>query len=101
MKHIKAGEAWLKAMALCVPASTLAGLSGLGISGPELFTNMPTLVDQQLGGIIMKIIQEIIYVGVLGNIFIKWYKEEQDNAEEITAEGIIGTSKINVVQIIS
>ena len=32
---------------------------GLGISGPELFTNMPTLVDQQLGGIIMKVVQEI------------------------------------------
>ena len=37
------GEAWLQAMALCVPASTLSGLAGLGISGPELFTNMSTL----------------------------------------------------------
>ena len=30
-------DVWLKAMELCVPASTLAGLS---LSGPELFSNM-------------------------------------------------------------
>lgn len=85
----QSGEAWLKAMALCVPAGTLAGLSGLGISGPELFTNMATLTDQQLGGILMKVIQEVIYVFVLGSIFIKWYKEEQDNAEEITQKALL------------
>nr|WP_203246109.1 cytochrome c oxidase assembly factor CtaG [Sporosarcina beigongshangi] len=84
----QSGESWLKAMALCVPAGTLAGLSGLGMSGPEMFTNMATLTDQQLGGILMKVIQEIIYVVVLGSIFIKWYKEEQDNAEEITKKAL-------------
>lgn len=76
-------------MALCVPAGTLAGLSGLGISGPELFTNMETLTDQQLGGILMKVIQEIVYVFVIGSVFIKWYKEEQDNAEEITKKALV------------
>ena len=85
----QSGEAWLKAMALCVPAGTLAGFTGLGISGPELFTNMPTMNDQQLGGILMKVIQEIIYVVVLGRVFIKWYKEEQDNAEEITQNALL------------
>lgn len=80
------GEAWLQAMALCVPAGTLSGLS---ISGPELFTNMPTLYDQQLGGIIMKIIQELIYVVVIGMIFIKWYREEQMNADEITKKDLL------------
>lgn len=78
------GEAWLKAMALCVPQGTLNGLSGLSISGPELFSNMPTLYDQQLGGIIMKVIQELIYVVVIAKIFIKWYREEQENADLIT-----------------
>lgn len=85
----QSGEAWLKAMALCVPAGTLTGLTGLGISGPELFTNMATLTDQQLGGILMKVIQEIIYVFVIGSVFIKWYKEEQDNAEEITKKALL------------
>ncbi len=75
------GESWLKAMELCVPASTL---SGLGLSGPELFTNMPAIEDQQLGGVLMKIIQEIIYGVILAMVFFQWYKSEQDNADEIT-----------------
>ncbi|GEN82144.1 cytochrome c oxidase assembly factor CtaG [Sporosarcina luteola] len=80
------GEAWLKAMALCVPAGTLSGLS---ISGPELFTNMPTIQDQQLGGIVMKVIQELIYVVVIGKIFIAWYRDEQLNADEITKNALL------------
>ena len=83
------GEAWLKAMALCVPAGTLSGLSGLSISGPELFSNMPTLYDQQLGGILMKVMQEIIYVFVIGKVFLRWYKEEQLNADEITQKDLL------------
>lgn len=75
------GEAWLKAMELCVPSSTLANLS---LSGPELFTNMPALEDQQLGGVVMKIIQEVIYGVILAMVFFQWYQSEQDNAEDIT-----------------
>ncbi|WP_318616065.1 cytochrome c oxidase assembly factor CtaG [Sporosarcina sp. YIM B06819] len=92
----QSGEAWLKAMALCVPAGTLAGLSGLGISGPEMFTNMSTLADQQLGGILMKVIQEIIYVGVLGKIFIKWYRDEQENADEITQNALLERQRLTM-----
>ncbi|ARJ39931.1 cytochrome c oxidase assembly factor CtaG [Sporosarcina sp. P21c] len=83
------GEAWLQAMALCVPSGTLAGLSGLGISGPELFTNMPTLYDQQLGGILMKVIQEIVYVVIIGRIFLSWSQYEKDNADEITRQDLL------------
>lgn len=78
-------DAWLKAMELCVPSSTLAGLS---LSGPELFSNMPPFEDQQLGGIIMKIIQEIIYGVVLFSIFFKWYRSEQENADKITEKAL-------------
>lgn len=83
------GEAWLKAMALCVPASTLSGFSGLGITGPEFFTDMPALYDQQLGGILMKVAQEVIYVVVIGKIFITWYRDEQMNADEITKNDLM------------
>ncbi|WP_019416071.1 cytochrome c oxidase assembly factor CtaG [Paenisporosarcina sp. TG20] len=79
------GEAWLKAMELCVPASTLANLS---LSGPELFTNMPVLEDQQLGGVVMKIIQEVIYGVILAMVFFQWYQSEQDNAEDITNKAL-------------
>lgn len=87
------GEAWLKAMALCVPAGTLSGLT---ISGPELFTSMPTLYDQQLGGIIMKVIQELLYVFIIGKIFITWYRDEQENADEITRQDLINRKKLSV-----
>lgn len=74
-------SAWLKAMELCVPASTL---SGLNLSSPELFSNMPVLEDQRLGGIIMKIVQEIVYGVILGQVFFEWFRKEQEQAAEIT-----------------
>ena len=80
------GEAWLKAMELCVPSSKLAGLTLS--SGPELFTNMPPIEDQQLGGVLMKIIQEVIYGVILAMIFFRWYKSEQENADEITQKAL-------------
>ncbi|MGB3260427.1 cytochrome c oxidase assembly factor CtaG [Paenisporosarcina sp.] len=80
------GDAWLKAMELCVPSSTLSGLT---LSGPELFSNMPIMEDQQLGGIIMKIIQEIIYGVILAIVFFQWYRSEQENADEITQQALM------------
>jgi putative membrane protein len=74
--------AWVQALELCVPASMLSTLDLSG--GPEFFSWMPTLEDQKFGGIIMKIVQEIVYGSMLGYIFIQWIKTEraQDVAEE-------------------
>jgi len=80
------GAAWLKSMELCVPSSTLDTLS---LSGPEMFSSMPTIEDQQLGGVIMKIIQEIIYGVILAMVFFEWYKSEQENADEITNQALL------------
>ncbi|CAM5451704.1 Cytochrome c oxidase assembly factor CtaG OS=Lysinibacillus sphaericus OX=1421 GN=LS41612_18535 PE=4 SV=1 [Lysinibacillus sphaericus] len=55
-------------------ASTLSSLS---LSGPELFTDMKPVADQQLGGVLMKILQEIIFGVLIGAIFTKWYRSEQ------------------------
>lgn len=71
-------DAWAKSLELCVPASTLAGLS---LSGPEMFSSLTLLNDQQLGGIIMKIIQEIVYGVALAQIFFSWYRKEQEETE--------------------
>lgn len=79
------GETWMQAMALCVPTSTLQGLT---LSGPELFTNMSPLEDQQLGGVIMKILQEVIFAVILGRVFLTWYKNDQKNADKMTEEAI-------------
>lgn len=66
---------WMEAMALCVPGATL---SGLNLSGPEVFTSMPLTEDQQLGGIVMKIIQEIVYGSILGFVFFQWVRKERE-----------------------
>lgn len=71
--------AWMEALKLCVPGSTLANLN---LSGPEVFNSMSLIHDQQLGGVLMKIIQEIVYGVVLGHIFFSWYRKEQADSEE-------------------
>lgn len=75
------GEAWLKAMELCVPVSTLSGLT---LSGPELFVDISSLRDQQLGGVLMKIVQEIVFGILLVIVFRRWWNEEH----KVTAESI-------------
>ncbi|WP_026692163.1 cytochrome c oxidase assembly factor CtaG [Peribacillus kribbensis] len=72
---------WMQMMSMCVPASSL---KGMGISGPELLNWLPLLEDQQLGGVIMKIIQEIVYGSMLGYIFFDWYKKENKKSSEET-----------------
>ncbi len=77
------GEAWLQAMALCVPAGTL---SQLNLSGPELFSTMSTIEDQRTGGITMKVLQELVFTVFLWLVFYEWLRNETDNADEITAK---------------
>jgi putative membrane protein len=72
-------------MELCVPSSTLAGLT---LSGPELFNNMTPIGDQQLGGVLMKIIQEIIFAVVLFRVFREWWKEEHTDEDAITEKAL-------------
>lgn len=71
-------SAWMEALKLCVPGSTLAGLN---LSGPEVFNSMSLIEDQQLGGVIMKVIQEIVYGVVLGQVFFSWYRKDQAESE--------------------
>ena len=78
-------DVWLKAMELCVPSDTL---SGLGLSGRELFTNLTAVADQQIGGVLMKIIQEIIFGVILFKVFSEWWKSERKNPDEITANSL-------------
>ena len=78
-------EMWMQAMALCVPASTLSGLT---LTGPELFSNMSPVSDQQVGGVLMKIIQEIIFGTILYRVFMDWWKNERKNSEDITEQSL-------------
>ncbi|WP_077300440.1 cytochrome c oxidase assembly factor CtaG [Virgibacillus pantothenticus] len=77
--------AWLQALALCVPGDILEGMA-VQISGPEMFSPMSTLEDQQLGGIIMKIMQEITYGIILARVFFKWFTDESLKVDPIPTE---------------
>ena len=47
-----------------------------------MFASMSLLHDQQLGGVLMKIIQEIVYGVILAHVFFEWYKKDQQEAKE-------------------
>lgn len=76
---------WLNALQLCVPRDMISSFSGIG---PEMYNMLPTLEDQQLGGIVMKILQEIIYGSVLGYIFVQWMRQERIQDEQNIAKMI-------------
>ncbi len=52
---------------------------------PQVFAFLQPLDDQQAGGVIMKIAQEIIYGGILLYILIRWVRKEraQDREDEL------------------
>ncbi|MCL6798546.1 cytochrome c oxidase assembly factor CtaG [Bacillus altitudinis] len=66
--------AWIQALHLCVPSDMLAGLA---LTGPDMFHTLPLLEDQQLGAILMKIIQEIVYGSILAVVFFDWARKER------------------------
>lgn len=67
--------AWIQALSLCVPSDVLTGLSGT-LSGAEMFSPLSAQEDQQLGGILMMFLQQIIYGFVLAWIFFGWFSKK-------------------------
>jgi putative membrane protein len=49
------------------------------ITAPQLFSGYSAFSDQRLGGIIMKLMQELVYGCVLAYVFFRWYKRERRN----------------------
>jgi putative membrane protein len=76
-------DTWAIAMGYCVPGDPAALLQAFG--GPTFFGWMSPKVDQQVGGIAMKFIQEFIFASMLAYVFYHWYKKEngQDDSEEL------------------
>lgn len=75
--------AWVQSMSLCVPADVLNGLSG-DLSGPDMFSPLDAQEDQQLGGIIMMFLQEIIYGIIFGWIFFSWFSKKNMEIDPIS-----------------
>lgn len=84
-------EVWGKVMSLCVGPSTF---SNLNLSGPELFSSMSLVDDQRLGGVVMKIIQEIIYAVVLSQVFFEWYRKDQEESEREMKKQILNPNLV-------
>lgn len=74
---------WARAMGYCVSGDPSILLSQFG--GPQFFGYLEPKVDQQIGGIMMKFIQELIFASMLAYVFFQWYKQE--NREDAEDEG--------------
>lgn len=75
-------QALINALALCATPESLTGITAIGPELIEIFNPMGVLYDQQLGGIIMKVVQEIVYAIILGFLFRDWYRKEQELGRE-------------------
>ncbi|MCC3374777.1 cytochrome c oxidase assembly factor CtaG [Cohnella sp. REN36] len=76
-------QVWVRAMGYCVsgdPAALLSKFEG----GPAFFSLLSPLDDQQLGGIIMKLLQEGVNIVALFTVFMQWYKRERAQDDDPT-----------------
>jgi putative membrane protein len=67
---------------------------------PADMVPFPPLDDQQLGGVIMKIVQEFVYGIALAYSFFRWYRlerneEEEDLLDEPRSQAIPSSGKLN------
>ncbi|OAB36834.1 cytochrome c oxidase assembly factor CtaG [Paenibacillus macquariensis subsp. defensor] len=83
---------WAQAMGYCISGDPLAMLEKFG--GPTFFNIMSPLVDQQVGGILMKFIQEIIFASILAYVFFHWYKKENREDDDMNPSEL-KDSKLN------
>lgn len=72
-------QVWVQAMGYCVTGDPSKLLEMF--EGPQFFNLMDPVEDQQLGGIVMKFVQEIMYGVILWYIFIHWFKREHKDDE--------------------
>lgn len=69
---------WAQTMAYCLPPGADIPLDLFG-GGMNQFSPLSPRADQQLGGIIMKILQEISFGFMVGTVFRQWLKKEKQS----------------------
>ncbi|WP_332689308.1 cytochrome c oxidase assembly factor CtaG [Halalkalibacter lacteus] len=77
---------WATVMAYCLPAGAEVPM-GL-FSGPDSFAVLETRMDQQLAGVLMKIMQEVAYGFTIGYVFKQWLKKEKQQDGALTISDI-------------
>lgn len=78
---------WAVALAYCIPGDPSAFLAAF--EGPGNFTSMSEVDHQQIGGISMKLIQEILYISILAMVFREWFRNEKKRNLEQDDEAAI------------
>lgn len=81
-------EVWIKAMGYCMSGDPAELLSQF--DGPAFFNMMSGHDDQQLGGIVMKLLQEFVNAFALYIVFMQWYRKERSREDEPGLEPKLG-----------
>ncbi|RKP50130.1 cytochrome c oxidase assembly factor CtaG [Cohnella endophytica] len=79
-------QVWVKAMGYCVSGDPAALLSKF--HGPSFFNLMSGKDDQQLGGIVMKLLQEFVNAAALYAVFMQWYRRERAKEDDNVTDPI-------------
>jgi len=74
-------DLWVAAMGYCVSGDPAALLQI--VEGPTAFSLMNPLEDQQAGGVIMKLLQEVMYGAILAYVFNQWYRREHTADDDL------------------
>jgi putative membrane protein len=79
---------WADAMGYCIGGNASALLEL--VEGPSAFSVLGPFEDQQTGGIIMKLVQEVMYGSILAYVFYQWFRKERDTEENAPASPAAG-----------
>ncbi len=71
---------WDVAIGYCVPGGSATILQSY--AGPEFFQIFSPKDDQQLGGVIMKLVQEVVYGLALAHTFYLWFRRENPKGSD-------------------
>ncbi|MCD9020554.1 cytochrome c oxidase assembly factor CtaG [Cohnella silvisoli] len=88
-------QVWVKAMGYCVSGNPADLLSKF--EGPSFFNLMSPRDDQQLGGIVMKLVQEFVNAAALYAVFMQWYRRERAR-EDDDALDPVATSRLSATE---
>ncbi|MFC5649379.1 cytochrome c oxidase assembly factor CtaG [Paenibacillus solisilvae] len=81
-------QVWAQAMGYCVSGDPSVMLAKF--TGPSFFNLMEPAEDQQLGGIVMKLVQEVMYGAILAYVFYNWYKKEHADSDDALPDAEAG-----------
>ncbi|WP_307728689.1 cytochrome c oxidase assembly factor CtaG [Alkalicoccobacillus plakortidis] len=80
---------WANVMSYCLPAGTEVPFTMF--NGPATLAFLDARMDQQLAGVLMKIMQEIVYGITIGYVFKQWLRKEKQQEGNMTISDVPST----------